>query len=637
MRTIRRIYFYLIAIISAETLIWGITNLLRSISDNNPGDQSNILSTGLAQILVSIPIFLIHWLVVQKDARESEEEKSSVVRATFLYGIMLAVLIPVIQNIMALVNRLINQGAQIELTRALIGGAQTPVDNIIAILVNLVFAVYFLRVLGNDWHSSTDTLNLKTILRTYQYLWMLYGLGLMVIGTQMLINFILLQQDTHLGTDNGQFTNSITLLLAGVPLWVYWWRNIQSSIHDNSERQSILRIVIMYMITLSAAVVFTIYFGFILYWLLRPILGEVFSAQELLKELRLPISFALPFGVLWWYFGQKFDADINAENEFARQTALRRIYRYFLSFIGLSALLYGLTGISSYIINALSRFDINWIDNHQTLAANLAILLVGFGQWLSHWLPILRETKKSNIEDGSALLSVTRKIYLYLVVFITIIGSMAASGFMIYELLQGLFGDTSEDVLINTLQNFRLVVIFTAFLIYHIQSIRRDTRQQTLDSRAKYASFSCLAVIDPDLELGKEIQVAFHRHASGIKLQFYDPKGTTDEQLLKANALILPGNAFIDPTNLIRGKIEDYQGKILLLPERSDHLIWINSHLKVGETGKACALAARALADGQEVKPFNSTSPWLIFVYIIGGLLALQILGTIISVFSFGL
>ena len=62
MKSIRRLYFYLVAFISIEIVLWGLVGLLRSIVDNAVSGGADALAQALALILVGVPIFLIHWL-----------------------------------------------------------------------------------------------------------------------------------------------------------------------------------------------------------------------------------------------------------------------------------------------------------------------------------------------------------------------------------------------------------------------------------------------------------------------------------------------------------------------------------------------------------------------------------------------
>ena len=107
MRTIRRLYFYLVALISLELVLWGLIGLARSILVSLDIFQAGAaqLAQALALVLVGLPVFLFHWLMAERSTRQDMDERSSSVRAAFLYGVLLGSLIPVVQNIIALVNR----------------------------------------------------------------------------------------------------------------------------------------------------------------------------------------------------------------------------------------------------------------------------------------------------------------------------------------------------------------------------------------------------------------------------------------------------------------------------------------------------------------------------------------------------
>src|SRR3972149_3478394 len=108
MRTIRRLYFYAVAIISLEVVLWGLIGLLRSIFVPAViGGSATRLAEALALILVGVPVFGLHWWVAQRDARREMDEHASGIRAFFLYAVLLGTLIPIVQNFLSLLNRLL--------------------------------------------------------------------------------------------------------------------------------------------------------------------------------------------------------------------------------------------------------------------------------------------------------------------------------------------------------------------------------------------------------------------------------------------------------------------------------------------------------------------------------------------------
>ena len=77
------------------------------------------------------------------------------VRAVFLYGILLGTLIPIVQNMLSLLDRLALQAVKLSPTQAMFGPNQTWTDNLIAVVMNAIFAAYFITVLRADWRVIT--------------------------------------------------------------------------------------------------------------------------------------------------------------------------------------------------------------------------------------------------------------------------------------------------------------------------------------------------------------------------------------------------------------------------------------------------------------------------------------------------
>src|SRR5512138_2561574 len=119
MKSIRRLYFYLVAFISIEVVLWGLVGLLRSVVDRTVAGGADALARALALILVGVPIFLIHWLWAQRAAARDDEERTAALRAVFFYAILLATLIPVVQNLLSFIDRAVIQSMGLGAARAL--------------------------------------------------------------------------------------------------------------------------------------------------------------------------------------------------------------------------------------------------------------------------------------------------------------------------------------------------------------------------------------------------------------------------------------------------------------------------------------------------------------------------------------
>ena len=191
MKTIRRLYFYAVALVSLEVVLWGLISLLRSMVSSNFVGGTEPLAQALALIVVGVPIFGFHWRWAQRASTSDEEEQTAMLRALFLYFVLLITLIPVIQNILAVINRAFISGAGFDAYRSAFGGSQTLADNIIAVVLNSIIAAYFFSVEKADWRTITDKDNHADARRLYRYVWVLYSLIMIVFGTQQILRFIL--------------------------------------------------------------------------------------------------------------------------------------------------------------------------------------------------------------------------------------------------------------------------------------------------------------------------------------------------------------------------------------------------------------------------------------------------------------
>jgi hypothetical protein len=176
MKTIRRLYFYAVAFISLEVVLWGLIGLLRSIVSNVITDSAQALAQALSLILVGVPIFLFHWLWAQRAAVNDEEEKIAGLRAVFFYLTLMATLVPVVQNLLALINRTFITTLSLSAERSLLGGLQTWQDNILAIVMNGIVALYIWNILRTEWAVLPEKKNFSEVRRVYRFLWVLYSL-----------------------------------------------------------------------------------------------------------------------------------------------------------------------------------------------------------------------------------------------------------------------------------------------------------------------------------------------------------------------------------------------------------------------------------------------------------------------------
>jgi len=619
MKSIRRLYFYLVAFISIEVVTWGLVGLLRSIVDDSVSGGGDALAQALALILVGLPIFLIHWLWAQRASAREEEEKTASLRAVFLYAILLATLIPVVQNVLAFINRSFIGMAHIDRYRALIGGSQTLSDNLIAIGMNLIVAAYFWNILRREWQTIPDTENFSDVRRLYRYIWMLYGLLMAVFGAQQILRFLFYIPGDVLG-EMGRETvvNGIALLMIGTPVWVYSWRLIQDSLVDPAEMGSVLRLGILYILALGGVITVVTAVWNVADILLPRLLGQASTFRELIDEIGGPVSIGVPLGMMWAYYGYWLNRHIEATGDKVREAGMKRLYYYILSFIGLVVAFVGVTTLFSFIIDALTGSFFFMNDVHRSSLSNsIASLIVGLPLWLMTWRPMQAEALAEGELGNHARRSVIRKFYLYLALFASVIGGMATAVGLVYQLINALLGGGGSDLLHTVLNLGQLLFLFVVVLVYHLNVLRRDGASISDTLAEKQSGYSVL-VVDSGNGFVESVKAALMKSESKVQVTVATPAEKPQGDF---NAIVLSGDLAVDPPEWIRL----FNGNRIVIQNETPNLVWADDAVQAAQS-------VQMLAEGQEVrlqKP--GRSPWMTVVYVFAALFGLIVLLIVVS------
>ncbi len=624
MRTIRRLYFYTVAFISVEAILWGLITLIRTMFASNtifPGPE--MLAQALALIVVAIPIFLLHWLWVQNASARDEEENTSTLRAVFLYGILLATLIPVTQNILAFVDRTLIGSAGMSYERAFLGGQQTWPDNLVAIVLNLGAAAYFYNVLRQNWQKLATQSEFADVRRIYRYIWMLYGLIMGILGVQQVLRFIFyIPSRVIWNVDNETLINGIALILIGAPVWAWAWRICQQAIDQAEERTAILRLVVLYVLTLSGVVTVLTSTGVIISDLLRYVLSTEKDSGQLLQAIGDVLSVGIPFGAIWAYYGHWLNLDFEAIADLPRRAGMKRLYFYILSLIGLGATLIGLNMVASFMIDWGMTSQIWGNALAGRLSAAIATLLAGLPLWVLTWRPMQAEAMDAGDSGDHARRSLVRRSYLYLVVFICVIGGMFSAVSLVYRLLSAALGGTELDT-VSALNSFSLLVLFGVFLIYHFQVMRRDGDQTTSALINRHAAFPVLIFERENSGFADEILTSVKRVAPTLNVASLVVEQGMHEDAIAAQMIILPADLALDPPESLRLWLKNFKGQRLVVPQDVPGWLWAGARPR--NIGVQVAQMTRTLAEGQELRPLGGSSPWMVVIYLFAGLFALEI------------
>lgn len=623
MKTIRRLYFYAVAFISFEVVLWGLIGLIRSIV--NPDlitNSAQTLAQALSLILVGVPIFLIHWLWAQRASAREEDEKNATLRAVFLYGALLATLIPVVQNLIALINRTFLGAVRISYERALVGGTQSWPDNLIAIVLNLLLASYFWSILRADWSTLTDAENFKDIRRLYRFLWVLYGLLMVIFGAQQILHYIFYIPTGAIGTMGREtFINATALLVIGAPIWFFSWRILQDALADPDEKESLLRLGILYLLSLSGVIVVLTAGGNLFYMLLNRLFGEDMAWSEFIQKIGGPISLGLPFGVMWAYYGKWLTLQISYEGQAPRRAGMKRIYFYILSSIGVTAAFVGLSSLFSFLIDfGIVDSSLSSEGIRQSLTSALAILAVGLPLWLMTWRPMQAEALEDGDTGDHARRSIVRKAYLYLVLFVSVIGGMVSAGGLVFTLVNALLGGDNSNFINSILNTLQILILFIILLLYHLSALRKDGLARADALEARQEQFGVLVFDNNNGKFGGLVKNAFMKHAPKIPVIALNINEKVPDGM-KPGAVVLPGSLAVNMPENVEAWMRSFNGSRLIVADDAAGIYWMNDLGQVAQS-------ARILSEGQELRPQSvakASSVWTTVAYVFAALFALQL------------
>jgi hypothetical protein len=546
MRTIRRFYFYLIALISLEVVVWGVIYLLWYTVLRKPVAGSSYLAVGLSLVLVGLPIFLLHWYVAQRDAVHDDEERFTRIRALFLYIIRLAALVPAVQNLIAILNRLVLTLMDQPITQALIGKNDTLTDNLAVIAVNLVVWYYFERTLKGEWKACWPGSVLAEVRRFSRYLWTLYGLGLAISGVEQVISFIFYVPEGINITTTVQLGNALPLVLVGVPLWVFTWRVIHNSLKETDEIFSALRLGVLYLLSLGGSVTTLSTAAFVLYSLLRWWMGDSMTLAQFFAENNTPLASAATLGFVSAYFGTRLQGEIDARHDNLQRFELRRPYTFILSFLGNFATFVG----AWFLLFTLAELLISKTSSpsglRSSLAGSLATIIVGLPVWLRFWMTAQAEALPLSDQGDHARRSLVRKVYLYLAVFATVVTSMVVAGMFFYHIINTLLGNPADEFWLDFTQLGLVLILTLVWLVYHVSLLVQDGKraQQALGER--HADFPVLALFHKQDPLAAELNIVLKKLAPRLPLNIHFVEdGKQSNTLPPVQLLVLPSDLAI--------------------------------------------------------------------------------------------
>jgi hypothetical protein len=620
MGNVRRAYVYLVSIISLQSVAWAVISLLRDLLA--PGRSTSVGSTAwqIALIVIGLPVYLVHWLWAQRLAAKDPEERESVLRRLYLYGVMgiavatlVAVAFDLLKTLMWLILGSYSNFSPTDLI----------IHDLVAMAVMALIWFYHRRVLAADAQATPETGGGATVRRLYLYGFSAAGLTMTTVAVSALLGWLMYQFGAS-GITGGQAgtTREVMRLVVGVPLWLIFWTRAQRLFAgpNEEERASVVRKVYLYLAVFIAVLAVVTATTFVLAGGLRRLLGVSSPGGD--GDIREALVVIIPMALVWAYHSYLLPNDTERAEEPAGQAWVRQLYTYLVANIGLAALLIGLAGIISVLIRYLSgvRFVTGLPDE---VAWFTALLMAGLPVWILPWRNAQVAAAAPDSAGDEERRSPVRKIYLYFYLFVATMVILSSGVYIVYALIRLALGErTSGNLLADLAQAIGFSLIAVGVWLYHGSILRADGRQTTQAQAERLASLR-VAVMDPDdgslgLAMLDELERALpgiQVHPMGLTPEARELLGTrmdaADMPAVLAESSVIIGPWLISVAGAAGGAVDaeiaravnDSPARKLLIPIQRAGWEWVGvDRLDTNDIIREAVQAIKQIATGEQVK-----------------------------------
>ena len=474
MSTARHVWLYLITLIALGIFAAGVGNLLALLFDvtikgsyltqvGKTTFSQQQLSLGLAMTVIGGPLWFFFWRAIQRRVKGSQEEIGAAMRKFFLNFILL---VSVLTAVVAASNFLKWLMAGVPSAKFSPGVLAT------AIVAGIIW-FYHWRVSEAEGHPSSVA---KTLRRWYVYVVAGFSLVWLAVGLIQLINSAVVALPVWGNLlVRGQFWNNTTqfsitqILFGGLTWYLHWFRMVRQ------DFDSTLRQVYFYLLTISGGAITALVASIIL--LFRFFLWIFGGAPVSISPHFQFLGWAVPtilVGVAIWGYHRRLAQEEAGRIQEKRQSA-QRVYLYLMSFLGLGTMAAGLSILFGILLDTGTSLTVTtgWWQNQ--LAVSLALLLVGAPLWLYYWNSILKRVQTGGISEWRSL---SRRIFLYVVIGVSIVFLAADLVNIIYQLLRGILqSNFGTNFLHDSKWSLQTLIVAAFLLWYHWQLLRTDQRR----------------------------------------------------------------------------------------------------------------------------------------------------------------
>lgn len=615
MPSFRRFYFYFATALSLLLFLSGGISLARLLFAGSPSlILNNQIALAVAYILVGLVSLIGHWSYLQRRLTQHPGEIASPERAIFLYSLLLVTLFTAILNILALLDQLLLSLLGVPGELGLLGDGQTLTELLATVLLCSLVAGYFFYVLQQDTARIAAPAAWQRVRQGYRYSWLLFSLGLLLVGLQQTIQYILQISFLSGAAERAALANGLALIVVAAPLWVIFERSIQKDMPSALPETGQVRITFNTGIYLSLTVSLLFCLAAVASITLQAIFSNTLT--DWLARVNLPLSIALPLTAAWFSYQRKLNQELGTTLLDPNRAFILRTLRYSFAWLALATAFAGFQILLANLID-LSVGGVllevhSWSSQSSTqIARAIPAIAIGLPIWLTHWRKISRQAQIDNEIGESSEITRVRQLYLNALILLGLASFLFSAGWLIYQVSRVILDNTFPSGLLRALPPLSVLILSALLLAYHFQLQQADQRQANRHRSRRYALFPVL-ILAPEApsptetsqdSFGALVATALERELPGLPIAIHAyTSGAPDDTLSAAKAVIMPSQLLTKPPESILLWLQGYSGVKIVLSESTRDWHWPGIHQSPAHLARLTARKIRGLAE-------NNASP----------------------------
>jgi hypothetical protein len=488
MQIARRLYVYLIAGVSLGVLVVGLSMLLGVLFERlgidtgafNGQTTGERLTLATALVAVSLPVWLIHWLLAERSVRP-DQSQAAVERTSSVRGLYFALALGALLGVAASgIGTFIQDAVQ-----RLAGVDQFSGSDSAGALARAVVAgmawLYHVYVRSRDWARGPMTGGGAWLPRAYLYVAAFAGLFFLLTGIAGLVETAwraIADSATLPGAEGWAYSvgGELAQIVVGGVVWLGHVTYVGRLVRDtgwrgDSERPARLR---------------QAYFVAVVVASVTGALTELSSSAESairwltgtsviqVADVVPPLLAAVPFALTAWFHAGRIREEADDSGSVHRVETAARLGLYPVALVGLA---FGAVGVARFLGAVIEgffarspSFGQDWAGH--AVADNLPIAILGIVTWLWAWRGAT--TRVASDPTGEAS-STIRRATLLIALAGSVLAGIGGAAVVLYRLFGGLFGvRQSGDAIAELSVPLATLVVALAVAAYHGLALRRD-------------------------------------------------------------------------------------------------------------------------------------------------------------------